>query len=234
MVAWEMLSKMKNNLSILFKNKGLLDHALTHKSWVNEHKGIRSSNERLEFLGDAVLELVVTEILYSRFPGSEEGYLTELRSNIVNTRSLASVAKALGVDKIILLSKGEEDGGGRSNTSLLANCTEAIIGSLYLDSGMEATRKFIVSNLLSDLDRRAKTTLKDNKSLLQEQVQSAGLTTPKYNVVKESGPDHAKIFSIEVTVEGKVWGRGEGKSKSSAEQLAAQQALKTHPIAKSG
>lgn len=208
-----------------FKNKDLIDLALTHRSWVNEHKGIRMSNERLEFLGDAILEYVVSKDVYDRFPQKEEGYLTALRANLVNTVSLAEVAKNLKLGSEIYLSKGEEESGGRTNTSLLADTVEAIIGAIYLDRGVSEAEIFINENLLFDLEKRAAMPLKDSKSRLQEFVQSKGLHAPIYKVMSESGPDHNKKFVIVVLVEGKTWGKGEGKSKSTAEQNAASHAL---------
>lgn len=208
-----------------FKDPKLLDLALTHRSWVNEHKGIRTSNERLEFLGDAILEYVVSKELYTKFPEQEEGYLTALRANLVNTVSLAELAKKLSIGDAIFLSKGEEDGGGRSNTSLLADTVEAIIGSIYIDRGIDASEEFIQKNLLTNLEERASQPLKDAKSRLQEYVQAKGLSAPKYRVAEESGPDHDKKFVIEVLVGGKAWAEGEGKSKSTAEQDAASKAL---------
>lgn len=211
-----------------FKDKDLFDLALTHRSWVNEHKGVRKSNERLEFLGDAVLEYVVSSELYSKFPDQEEGYLTALRANLVNTVSLAEVARKLELGSILYLSKGEEDGGGRENTSLLADTVEAIIGAIFIDRGLTEAQKFIETNLLIDLEKRAREPLKDAKSRLQEYVQSLGLTPPKYQVIEESGPDHDKKFVVEVVVDGKPWGKGEGKSKSTAEQEAANSSLESH------
>ncbi|HJY98871.1 MAG TPA: ribonuclease III [Patescibacteria group bacterium] len=213
------------SLKKAFKNKDLFDLALTHRSWVNEHKGVRNHNERLEFLGDAVLEYVVSKVLYEKFPEKEEGYLTALRSNLVNTVSLGTLAKELKLGAIIYLSKGEEEGGGRENTSLLADTVEAIIGAIFIDRGLADAEEFIDSSLLSDLKARASEPLKDNKSRLQELVQSKKLSAPRYGVVEESGPDHSKKFIIEVTVDGKTWGVGEGKSKSLAEQAAAGHAL---------
>lgn len=208
-----------------FKNKTLLDIALTHRSWVNEHKGQRENNERLEFLGDAILEFVVSKELFTQFPDKEEGYLTALRANLVNTVSLAEIAKKLDLGKKLYLSKGEEESGGRTNTSLLADTVEAIIGAIFIDRGVGEAEKFIQKNLLVDLDKRALEPLKDPKSALQEYVQSLSLPAPKYEVVEESGPDHDKKFVISVTVSGEKWGQGEGKSKSLAEQEAARQAL---------
>ena len=208
-----------------FKNQDLFDQALTHRSWVNEHKGQRSSNERLEFLGDAILEFIVSREIYSMFPDKEEGYLTALRANIVNTIALSEVALNLNLGTKIYLSKGEEDGGGRQNSSLLADTVEAIIGALFIDSGLESSEKFIKQNLLINVDEKSKSSLKDAKSQLQEYVQAQGLITPKYNVISSVGPDHNKIFTIEVMVGEKTYGTGEGKSKATAEQEAAKNAL---------
>src|SRR3989344_2336125 len=215
-----------DNLDKYFTNKKLLELALTHKSWVNEHSGKRGSNERLEFLGDAILEFIVSKEIYSKFPQEEEGYLTALRANLVNTKNLAEVAKKLNIGEMIKLSKGEEDGGGRTNSSLLADTVEAIIGALFLDQGLEASEKFIKENILIDTDKKAGLPLKDPKSLLQEKVQSKNLPAPKYQVISETGPDHNKEFVIKVVVNGKSIAKGTGKSKSEAEQDAAGSALK--------
>ena len=215
-----------------FINKDLFDLALTHRSWVNEHKGVRTSNERLEFLGDAILEFIVSKEIYAKFPDQEEGYLTALRANIVNTVSLAEIAKKLDLGSILFVSKGEEESGGRTNGSLLADTVEAIIGAIFIDRGIADAEEFIKENLLVDVEARASQPLKDFKSRLQELVQSQSLPTPKYQVVEESGPDHDKKFVIEVTVSGKPWGKGEGKSKSLAEQSAAKDAFESH-LAKS-
>lgn len=214
-----------DKLQNLFKNPDLLNQALTHKSWVNEHPNIRESNERLEFLGDAVLEFVITENIYKSFPKNQEGYLTALRSNLVNTQNLAQLALKLGIGAKIFLSRGEVDGGGRINPSLLADTVEAIIGALYLDGGMEIVQRFIEENLITEIPQKVMKPLKDFKSRLQEYVQSKGIASPKYRVVSEAGPDHNKKFIVDVFVEGKSWGRGEGKSKSLAQQEAAEMAL---------
>ena len=221
---------MKNhdNLEKMFKNKNLLELALTHRSWVNENKGTRESNERLEFLGDAILEFVVSKELFKNYPDQEEGYLTALRANIVNTVSLANIAKKLEVGASLYLSKGEEEGGGRLNTSLLANTVEAIIGALFLDQGIGHASRFIKQNILSEVPNIVKQPLKDAKSRLQELVQAMGLSTPKYEVVEESGPDHAKQFRISVVVDGKRWGEGTGKNKSEGAQEAAKNAIENY------
>lgn len=209
----------------LFKNQDLYLQALTHRSWVNENDAGRGTNERLEFLGDAVLEFVVSKAIYDRFPNEEEGYLTALRANLVNTKNLSSVAEKLNIGSEIFLSKGEIDGGGRSNSSLLADTVEAIIGALFLDQGIEAAQKFIDENILIDVEKKASLPLKDPKSLLQEKVQAKNFPAPKYQVVSESGPDHNKVFTVEVVINGKPEAKGEGKSKSDAEQNAASNAL---------
>jgi len=203
-----------------FNDKDLLKMSLTHRSWVNEHKNTRRSNERLEFLGDAILEFVVSDKIYAEFTNKEEGFLTALRARIV-----ADLAKELQLGDYIFLSKGEEDSGGRLNQSLLADTVEAVIGAIYLDKGLDICKKFIEKHLLSDLDNISHETLKDPKSLFQEEVQAKGYATPKYHVIKEIGPDHNKIFTIQVSVDGKEYGVGTGKSKNEAAQNAAKDAL---------
>lgn len=221
------------DIDSLFTSKELLTLALTHKSWVNEHPGIRESNERLEFLGDAVLEFVVSKELYAQFPDKEEGFLTALRANLVNTVNLAQVANKLQIGSLLYLSKGEEDGGGRENTSLLADTMEALIGGIFLDRGIEAAEDFIQQNLLTEVDEKVKGPLKDPKSLLQEYVQAQGFMAPKYSVTKEEGPDHNKTFYMTVSVNGSVWGVGSGKNKAESAQNAAQNALDTQNIPES-
>ena len=199
--------------------------ALTQKSWINEHSNQRRSNERLEFLGDAVLEFVISNELYKKFPDKEEGYLTALRANLVNTKNLANVAKRLELGKAIYLSKGEEESGGRDNPSLLADTMEAVIGALFIDNGILPAEKFIITNVLADLSEKVAQPLKDAKSRFQELIQAKGLTAPNYVVAKEVGPDHAKNFTVEVRVNKKTFAKGIGKSKSEAEQDAATKAL---------
>jgi len=212
-------------LKSIFKNQDLLTQALTHKSWVNEHKNQRESNERLEFLGDAVLEFVVSNELYQNIPDKEEGFLTALRANLVNTQNLANIARKLNVGKVIFLAKGEEEGGGRENPSLLADTVEAIIGAFFLDQGIEPVYQFIKEHIVAQVPEKLSRPLKDAKSRLQEYIQAQKLPTPKYKVIEESGPDHNKKFIVEVSVDNKELGKGEGKSKSVAEQKAADNAL---------
>ena len=213
------------NLQNNFINQDLFDLAFTHRSWVNENDSKMGTNERLEFLGDAVLEFVVSEFIYKELPDKEEGFLTALRANIVNTKNLSELAEKLEIGDLIKLSRGEEQSGGRTNPSMMADTVEAIIGAIFLDQGFEAASKFIHDNLLSDIDEKLSQPLKDAKSRLQELVQSKGFQAPKYKVIKEDGPDHDKEFTIEVFVNDQSRGIGKGKSKSSAEQAAAEATL---------
>lgn len=213
------------NLEKLFENKELLTLAFTHRSYLNENLGFKVSNERLEFLGDAVLEFVVSHALYSIFQDKEEGYLTALRAKIVNTENLAVLARRLKIGDRVLLSKGEKASGGNNNSSILADTVEAIIGALYLDQGLNVVTDFISETLLSDLENKIETPLKDPKSRLQEAVQARKINDLKYIVASETGPDHAKKFVVEARVNGDVWGSGTGNSKSEAEQKAAENAL---------
>jgi ribonuclease-3 len=215
----------KNSIEKLFKNKDLYRLALTHKSWVNENKGKRESNERLEYLGDAILEFIVSKEIFKQFPDKSEGYLTALRANLVNTVNLSEVANKLNLGEKLSLSKGEEEGGGRENASILANTIEAVIGALYLDSGISKCEEFIDKHLLVLISKKISKPLKDAKSRLQELVQSKGLPAPKYKVIKEYGPDHQKRFKIEVLIDNKAWGCGVGKNKAEAAQEAARKAL---------
>ncbi len=213
-----------------FNNKSLLIRALTHRSALNEKKSkATSSNERLEFLGDAVLELATTKFLFDKYPNQPEGILTAYRSSLVKTTTLAKVAIKLGLDKLLFMSKGEEATGGRSNVGILADVTEAVLGALYLDQGIDQVIKLLNQILFPELDEIIKNKLyKDGKSYLQEVVQAKNLATPKYEVVSEIGPDHDKEFTVIVMVDGKVVGRGVGKSKQQAQQQAARSALKKY------
>lgn len=219
--------KIKNidELKSLFGKSELYEQALTHRSWLNENAEELGNNERLEFLGDAILEFVVSSYIYKKFPDKEEGYLTALRANIVNTVNLAKFASSINLGSVLKMSKGEEMGGGHSNESLLADTVEAVIGALYIDGGLPSSKSFIMDNLLSNIDEVLEAPLKDPKSTLQEMVQSQGHPAPKYKVVGEEGPDHNKEFKVEVTIENGVAARGSGTSKSRAEQDAAAAAL---------
>lgn len=209
----------------LFDNKNLLELAFTHRSWINEHNKTRESNERLEFLGDAILEFIVSSHLYAVFPDKEEGYLTAIRANLVNTVNLSQVAQKLDIGKYLFLSKGEEETGGRTNSSILADTVEAIIGALYIDGGIEKAENFIHRYILSGLPEKLNKPLKDPKSMLQEMVQSKGLPAPRYEVAEEQGPDHNKLFTLNVMVDGKILATASGRNKGEAAQNAAQLAL---------
>jgi ribonuclease-3 len=212
-----------------FNNDSLFQTALTHRSALNENSQAKDSNERLEFLGDAVLELLTTKFLFNSFPEDNEGILTSYRSALVKTTSLAAVAEQLGLGQKLKMSKGEEATGGRTNPSLLADTFEAVLGALYLDQGLEAVEAFLHQELFTNLDRILKEKLyKDPKSELQEKVQSMGFLTPSYEVIDQNGPDHDKTFTVSVTVGDKVIGKGSGKSKQQAQQAAAEAALQQY------
>ncbi len=213
-----------------FNQPELLELALTHRSALNENiSPALESNERLEFLGDAVLELVTTEFLYEQFPNEPEGILTAYRSSLVKTTTLAEVAISLGLGQKLYLSKGEEATGGRENPGLLADTTEAVIGAIYLDQGIEQVKKFLEENLFIKFDEIKEQKLyRDAKSQLQEVVQSLGFEAPDYQVVNEEGPDHDKTFTIQVLVDQQVVGEGIGRSKQAAQQVAAQAALEKY------
>jgi len=211
-----------------YNNPQLYQTALTHRSALNEKSlPATASNERLEYLGDAVLELATSQFLYQQLPNEPEGVLTAFRSALVKTQTLADLALELGIDQKIIMSKGEVRTGGRTNPSILADTMEAIIGSLYLDQGFPTVVAFLEQNLFPKFKQvQSDGSWKDAKSLLQEKVQAQGLPTPRYKVIKESGPDHDKEFVIEIQVNHQIRGRGVGKNKQQAQQEAAIQALK--------
>jgi len=220
------INKLENNLGIVFKNKEHLTNALTHRSYLNEHRDIKVHNERLEFLGDAVLELIVSDYLFNEFPDRPEGDLTSFRSALVKTESLADTAKKLGVGESLLLSKGEEDTGGRTKDYLLANTFEAIIGAIYIDLGYEECRDFVYNHLIPKLDDIIKSRSDiDNKTKIQEIAQAKYKATPIYEVIHEEGPDHDKKFTVVVKIKNEIIGEGIGKSKQRAQEEAALKGL---------
>jgi ribonuclease-3 len=220
------LDDLEKKIGIEFKDKELLQRAFVHRSHLNETKGKRVSNERLEFLGDSVLSFLTSGYLYTNYPDFEEGILTNIRSSLVKTTTLAEVARTLGLGELLLLSHGEEASGGRNNPSLLADAFEALLGALYLDQGIEQARSFLTVFLLPKskeiVDTKAYV---DYKSLLQEIIQQQSRVSPIYQVVKSEGPDHAKIFWVQALVNTTLLGSGSGKSKQEAEQMAAMNAL---------
>ncbi len=212
-----------------FFDRSLLSLAIKHRSYVfaSDGSGIES-NERLEFLGDAVLDLVVTEYLYRSFRSKREGELTQVKSLIVSKSVLAQKGREMGLGKYILLSKEEEQSGGRERTSIIGDAYEAVLGAIYLDGGLDGSRTFVARHLLCDVEEIS--TNGDNlnfKSVLLEHVQSEGRGHPRYFVNSEDGPDHEKIFTVEVAIGGEIMGEGKGRSKKEAQQMAAKEALRS-------
>ncbi|MHB1087045.1 MAG: ribonuclease III [Minisyncoccota bacterium] len=210
-----------------FKDKRFIEQAFTHRSYLNENRGDgREHNERLEFLGDAVLELVVTEFLYSKYPDKPEGELTAYRAALVNTVSIADAATSLGMNEFLLLSRGESRDTGRARQIILANAFEALIGALYLDSGYDAAKDFIAARLFHKTDEVVSKRLwQDAKSKLQEVAQEKMKLTPIYQLLDQSGPDHDRVFVVGAYLGQEKAATGEGRSKQEAEQDAAQKAL---------
>ena len=221
-------SLFENKIGINFKDKNLLKQAFVHRSYLNENRDFPlGHNERLEFLGDAVLELVVTEDLYSRFPEKNEGEMTSLRSALVNANTLHLVANNLGVNGFLLLSRGESKDTGRARQYILANTIESIIGSIYMDQGYEAAKKFVHDHITPLIEAIiSEGSFMDAKSTFQEKSQDEYGITPVYKTIKESGPDHDKKFTIGVFIGDQPIASGEGDSKQDAEQEAARKALK--------
>lgn len=220
--------EMMARLNLQFNDILLLTRAMTHRSYLNEHPEALEDNERLEFLGDAILDFLVGEWLYNRFPEMEEGALTQMRSALVQTNQLAAFSRLLKFENTIRLGKGESKSGGKLRNTLLCDVFEAFIGALFLDQGIEVVREFINPMLevaINEVIEEHKN--EDPKSQLQEWAQANGYPTPKYVTKAVKGPDHAKIFEIEVKVNNKIMGYGIGKSKQSAEKNAAQKALES-------
>jgi len=218
--------KLAQRLGIKFKDKLLLSRSLTHRSYLNEHPEAVEDNERLEFLGDAVLDFLVGAWLYNRFPEMSEGSLTRLRSALVRTEQLAEFSKQVGLGKALRLGHGEEESGGRERQALLCATFEAFVGALYLDSGIDEVTDFLEPLLEAVADTVLSSgNIQDSKSKLQEWVQSKGNSAPVYQMISARGPDHSKLFEVEVLINGKKFGRGTGRSKQSAAKAAAQEAL---------
>src|SRR3989344_2642377 len=219
--------QFENKIGYTFRNERLLEQAFTHRSYLNENRARgREHNERLEFLGDAVLELVVTEFLFAKYPDRPEGDLTSYRAALVNTISISDAAVKLGMNEYLLLSRGEAKDTGRARQIILANAFEALIGAIYLDQGYEPAQKFIAGQLFHKTDEVvAKGLWQDAKSRFQEIAQEKETVTPSYDVLSQTGPDHDKRFVVGVYLGGERVASGEGKSKQEAEQVAAQKAL---------
>src|SRR3989344_1697448 len=221
-------SNFEEKTEIIFKNKSLLQQAFIHRSYINENPAAGlSHNERLEFLGDAVLELVVTDYLYRKYGSYTEGELTALRSALVNAVIISEVALEAGMNDYLLLSKGESKDGGKARQYILANTYEAYVGAVYLDRGFEVASKFIIDTLLGKTDEIVNKKLwRDGKSLVQEKAQEHVSVTPSYKVMSESGPDHDKHFTVGIMFGKELVAEGKGRSKQEAEQAAALAALK--------
>ncbi len=219
----------RDKLGVEFEKIELLITALTHRSYVNEHrKSVTEHNERLEFLGDAVLELVVTDYLYTHFD-EPEGILTSWRASLVRTESIGAAGTAIGYEPLIRMSRGEKNGSPRARQQILANAFEAVIGAIYLEKGYKAAEKFITEHILSKLDSILESgSWRDPKSHLQEVSQRVAGSTPQYKVLGEDGPDHDKVFTLGVYVGDKLMGKGTGSSKQSAQQIAAKAAIEKY------
>lgn len=221
------LDVLEKKIGVKFNNRDLLQHAMVHRSYLNENPEFHlRDNERLEFLGDAVLEMVVTEYLYSNYP-NPEGDLTNWRSALVNTKMLSNVASKLEINNHLLLSRGEEKDTGRARQCILANAMEALIGTIFLDQGYQKAAEFIQKEILAELPKIIKQKLyRDPKSRFQEKAQDVAGITPSYEVIKEWGPDHAKNFVIGVYLDKELVAEGEGVSKQEAQEKAAEAGLK--------
>ncbi len=221
-------SKFEEKIGVVFKDQNLLRQAFTHRSYINEHKNLGwGHNERLEFLGDAVLELITTEYLYEKYPDKAEGDLTSFRAALVKTTTISDAARDFGMEEFLLLSKGESKDKGRARHYILANTFEAVIGAIYLDQGYETAKEFIDRGLFHRTEEMVEKGLWiDDKSLFQEKAQENVSITPSYKIMTEKGPDHDKEFSVAVFLDDEQIAEAHGKSKQSAEQEAAKKALK--------
>lgn len=210
----------------VFENQELRSLAFTHRSYLNENKQVPESNERLEFLGDSILSFVVSSSIYEQYPHLKEGELTSLRSVLTNTQTLYLVSQSLELGNELMMSKGEEESGGRINKTILANTYEAVVGALFLDGGIEKARAFITATIIDNQDKYVETQgLKDPKSKLQEFMQEKYKVSPDYRIVDEKGPDHYKEYTSAVYLNGEIVAQGSGRSKQDAEKDAAQKAL---------
>ncbi len=220
---WQQLA---DALGIADLDIDLLEQALSHASYVRENGGAAyESNQRMEFLGDAVLDAIIAGELYQRFPQADEGWLTRAKSAVVQTANLANVARKLGLGPYLRLGQSEENTGGRHKTSVLADSLEALLGAIYLSSGYQRTRQFVIAHFLSIIDDVEDESFRDAKTTLQELCQSLTHVVPEYVVTRRTGPDHDPVFDVEVRLSGRVLGTGRGGSKQRAEQAAARDAL---------
>jgi ribonuclease-3 len=220
------ISKLISDLGLTIHDEHLIQNAFVHRSYLNESKEFKDSNERLEYLGDAVLELATSHFLFKTYPDFQEGMLTNMRAALVRTESLGETALRLGFDQLLLMSKGEEATGGRQNRSILADTFEAFLGALYLDQDYAACTKLLDEYIFNKAATvLAKQSYKDNKSLLQEIAQSRYKSTPLYELISETGPDHDKAFVMQVKIKDDLYAKGQGKSKQAAQEDAAKNTL---------
>lgn len=219
------LEEFEGKIRYYFNNKNLLIESLSHSSYANEKRKSRQSNERLEFLGDSVLSIVVSQYLFEHFTHLPEGELTKIRASLVCEKSLYGFAKQIDLGEHILLGKGEENTGGRERPSILADAFEAVIAAVFLDGGLEAARKHILRFIPKDIDNRKPVSFSDHKTILQEIIQKNPEEKVEYKLVGQSGPDHNKAFKVQVRLNSNVIGTGIGRSKKEAEQMAAKEAL---------
>lgn len=223
-----------NNLNVKlpeFTSEEIKSVVFTHRSYLNENKEVKESNERLEFLGDSILSFVVSSSIYAQYPNLKEGELTSLRSVLTNTQTLYIVSEGLGLGMLLKMSKGEEEGGGRTNKTILANTYEAVVGGLFLDGGIEKARDFITVTILENQNEFVGAQgLKDSKSMLQEFMQEKYKVSPDYRILEEEGPDHDKIYTSGVFLNGELVAKGSGRSKQEAEKDAATKAIEAFNI----
>ncbi len=220
------MKSLETKLNYKFNNTDLLKSALIHSSFANEVRGNTHSNERLEFLGDSILSIIVADHIYHYYPNMPEGELTKLRASLVCEKSLCALSRELGIGEFLMLGKGEDKNGGRERDSILADAFEAVLAAIYLDGGMTAAKKHILNTVLRDLEHHNDDLFKDYKTTLQEIIQRNPEEAISYILIDESGPDHDKQFTVEVRLNSNVIGIGTGKNKKTAEQMAAKQALK--------
>lgn len=220
------MNSLESKLDYKFNNIKLLQDALIHSSYANEMRGNTYSNERLEFLGDSVLSIIVSEHIYNKYPSMPEGELTRLRASLVCEKSLCAFSRELSIGEYLKLGKGEDKNGGRERDSILADAFEAVLAAIYLDGGMDAARSHVLNTVLRDLNHHNDDAFKDYKTTLQEIIQRNPEESVTYILISESGPDHDKFFTVEVRLNSNTIGTGSGKSKKQAEQMAAKQALK--------
>ena len=219
------VKELEQKIGYVFKDKSLIERALMHSSYTNEkHLKKYECNERLEFLGDAVLELVSSAYLFNEFPKVSEGELTKTRASMVCEPSLAMCARDIGLGDYLLLGKGEDMTGGRNRDSIVSDAAEALLGAIYLDGGFASAKEFVLNFILNDIEH--KQLFYDSKTILQEIVQEKGTQPVEYVLIKEEGPDHNKNFTVDARVNGKVMGQGSGHTKKAAEQAAAYQAIR--------